>query len=342
MVVDGNYEATFNVLEDAEVAVVLPQGTGRDHTDWSWHFEQMEAFEEMEDAKADVNAAQAGLAGAMKEYEDALRDTLSPAMEHQRNCQLHREEEINLYYQCTQNDINNYSLHHFGGERRSYPRWVDEYNVCIDHIHTAKTLHLDYYHDDGTVTLEPCDPQTHTSTVYIEQEAKPTFPKPEVAFNPAKPCDNQNMPDISGLWIEVYQGPEHATKILSGEAPVTDTHTMRCYSVDKDSKMMHETWDEVLPREYTMELKPDTRYSAEGCMLYTTLLGTSYSQWVSSIGGGILPMTKILEEEWHESHAAGETSMDKKVEIKIGTCTHSADKTVIGEKHFDTQINFVL
>ena len=65
---------------------------------------------------------------------------------------------MNLYYQCTQNDINNYALHHFGGQMRSYPRWVTEYNVCIDHLQSAKWLWLDFYHDDGNVTVEPCDP----------------------------------------------------------------------------------------------------------------------------------------------------------------------------------------
>ena len=83
---------------------------------------------------------QEGLLGAELEYAEVKSQIISAREEFERQCQLHREEEMNLYYQCTQNDINNYALHHFGGEVRSYPRWVKEYNVCIDHIHRAKTL----------------------------------------------------------------------------------------------------------------------------------------------------------------------------------------------------------
>jgi len=39
VVVQESYMETFNVLEDAEYAVAMKQGSGRDHTDWSWFFE---------------------------------------------------------------------------------------------------------------------------------------------------------------------------------------------------------------------------------------------------------------------------------------------------------------
>merc|ERR1712046_432126 len=106
----------------------------------------------------------------MGEYEEVVRATISPEVEHARLCQLHREEEMNLYYQCTQNDINNYVLHHFGGFVRSYPRWVTEYNVCIDHLQSAKWLWLDFYSWDGeeySVSLRACNPENHSSPVYI-------------------------------------------------------------------------------------------------------------------------------------------------------------------------------
>ena len=155
---EGEYFEEIDVLPDAEVAVAMVQGSGRDHTDWSWHWENKEAKKEAKAANKDVRTSKKGLKGAIVEYDNVLDQILSPQVEHQRSCQLHREEEINLYYQCTQNDINNYALHHFGGEMRSYPRWVEEYNVCIDHVHSAKTLQLDFHWPDGTVTTEPCDP----------------------------------------------------------------------------------------------------------------------------------------------------------------------------------------
>jgi len=186
----------------------MEQGSGRDHTDWSWWFESEGAKAEVIAAKEDVTEAEISLDVAVTEYDIVLHQTLSPQVEHQRNCQLHREEEMNLYYQCTQGDINNYALHHFGGEQRSYPRWVNEYNVCIDHIHSAKGLHLDYYHEDGTVTLEPCNPQAHSNSVYIGQYG------PQIAHEfdgtiTAKPlnvmesCSSQHMPDVGGLWLPV-------------------------------------------------------------------------------------------------------------------------------------------
>jgi len=69
---------------------------------------------------------------------------------HQLQCQLYRNEEINLYYQCTQNAFNNYALDHFGGDQRSYPRWLSEVYRCnveleeaevhtiVDEMHEAK------------------------------------------------------------------------------------------------------------------------------------------------------------------------------------------------------------
>ena len=56
---------------------------------------------------------------------DIFRESFSPYDRlYERKCELYRREEVNLYYQCTQDDYNNYALDHFGGEMRSYPRWL--------------------------------------------------------------------------------------------------------------------------------------------------------------------------------------------------------------------------
>ena len=164
------YDATFDMLPDEKALLTMPQGKGRDHTDWSWHLEHAEQEAEVKKAKEDVDKARDGEKGARDELEELKTHIIEADEEHNRQCQLHREEEMNLYYQCTQNDINNYALHHFGGEVRSYPRWVKEYNVCIDHIHRAKTLHLDFFLENGDVEKRPCDPQSHDSTTYIGYE----------------------------------------------------------------------------------------------------------------------------------------------------------------------------
>ena len=165
-----SYDSTFNMLPDEKIVAAMAQGEGRDHTDWSWHLEHLEEAEKVRIASEDLEKARFGVDGAKGEYDAIMALVIEGDEEHMRQCQLHREEEMNLYYQCTQNDINNYALHHFGGETRSYPRWVKEYNVCIDHIHRAKTLHLDFFLDDGTVEKRSCDPQSHDSTTYVGQD----------------------------------------------------------------------------------------------------------------------------------------------------------------------------
>jgi len=72
VVVNEEYYETFNVLEDAEIAVAMQQGTGRDHTDWSWHFESEQAKEETRKTADDVIGAEGGLAGAKDEYDAVL------------------------------------------------------------------------------------------------------------------------------------------------------------------------------------------------------------------------------------------------------------------------------
>lgn len=42
---------------------------------------------------------------------------------------------MNLFYQCTQNNVNNYALNHFGGEKRSFERWLSEFIRCNVRLH---------------------------------------------------------------------------------------------------------------------------------------------------------------------------------------------------------------
>jgi len=184
------YDATFDMLPDEKLVAAMRQGEGRDHTDWSWHMEHLEEAEKVRKAKLELEITRDGVSGARLEYDELMMHIIEADEEHLRQCQLHREEEMNLYYQCTQNDINNYALHHFGGNKRSYPRWVQEYNVCIDHIHRAKPLHLDFVMDGGEVQKRPCDPQSHDSTTFIVSIAavvKELLPIIEPVVEPKEP-----------------------------------------------------------------------------------------------------------------------------------------------------------
>lgn len=74
---------------------------------------------------------------------------------HQLQCQLYRNEEINLYYQCTQNAFNNFALDHFGGDQRSYPRWLSEVYRCNVELSEAE-IHtiIDEEHEDKEFKCE--------------------------------------------------------------------------------------------------------------------------------------------------------------------------------------------
>ena len=314
------YSSTFDMLPDEQVMQAMPQGEGRDHTDWSWHLEHLEEADKVTRAGQDLTKARAGEAGAIAELEELRMSIIEADEEHMRQCQLHREEEMNLYYQCTQNDINNYALHHFGGEVRSYPRWVKEYNVCIDHIHRAKTLHLDFFLDNGSIEKRPCDPQSHGSTTYIDHERdvvvapvieviEPvvvpavTVTEPIVAavvdkmsigtaaLNPKASCMDQAVPNWSGIWIEIWGGAEEAAAILSGKQAVNKMqHAQRCYTITATGEQkadLIESWDSGTARPYDLTLKEDNREYEGGCMIHTHLKGTQYTQWVSSVRGDI-------------------------------------------------------
>lgn len=331
----------FDVLPDElKEGHPMPQGEGRDHTEWSWEWEIKEAHDNLQDAKDDVEYARDGVDGAKAEYEQIKSQTVPAAEEHHRNCQLHREEEMNLYYQCTQNDINNYALHHFGGDERSYPRWAQEYNVCIDHLQHAKWLYLDYYHEDGGVSLEPCDPLTKTEPVYIGGDSKVVDDNViDGPLDPALPCDKQSLPDWSGIWIEIWGGEQEAAAILAGNTPVTDTHTERCYTVkmgDEPGKAtLLETWDQPGSRSYDLTKRRDDRYVENGCMIHTHLHGTDYTQWVAGVSTG-LSMADQIMEQWHMiDGATGEEGyLSQHHEIRIGDCQADEEEQFTASKQY--------
>lgn len=342
-----SYVKEFDVLPDALLeGQVMPDGEGRDHTEWSWHYEIKESEENLKKAQEDVVFTEKGVVGAKGQYEEVRSQIIPAAEEHHRNCQLHREEEMNLYYQCTQNDINNYALHHFGGQERSYPRWVVEYNVCIDHLQHAKWLWLDYYHEDGKVSLEPCDPQTKTDPVYIGQP----YVEPEAAgpLDPAVPCDKQSLPDWSGIWIELWGGEQEAAAILSGNTPVTKEHTERCYTVkfnkdDQSKATLLETWDAPGSRTYDLTKRRDDRFVENGCMIHTHLHGTDYTQWVAGVSSGLSMAAQIMEQ-WHviDAESKEEGYLSQHHEIKIGTCTADPEEQFTASKEYNPLVRHAM
>lgn len=117
---------------------MLPQGDGQDHTLWSWT--------EIEDSgKAKIIFYQKSVDEAWEEQnrvqdliDDFWEGMTSTEVTNQADCEMHRQEEINLYFQCTQLTYNNYALDHYGGDMRSYPRWIHDFKRCNVQLHAAE------------------------------------------------------------------------------------------------------------------------------------------------------------------------------------------------------------
>lgn len=119
----------------------------------------------------------------------------STEVTNQLSCELHRNEEINLYYQCTQNTYNNYALDHYGGEMRSYPRWIWEFKRCNMLLHKAEccTIRRDGIDYD-------CPPCTDI-TMPMPHPFGDDKPEPEPVVCPP-------IPDVSMLSVYRFMGRE--------------------------------------------------------------------------------------------------------------------------------------
>ena len=80
---------------------------------------------------------------AQEKFIQAKANLATATATHPRKCQLRREEEITLYFQCTQNAINNYALDHYGDADRSYPHWKDEFKICMDSLNGLYDFEVD-------------------------------------------------------------------------------------------------------------------------------------------------------------------------------------------------------
>ena len=108
-----------------------------------------------------ITGTEEDLRKIQNEIDNFWNGITSTEVSHQLQCKLYRQEEINLYYQCTQLAYNNYALDHFGGDMRSYPSWLGEIWRCNAQLEDAE-IHTIY---DSLHYLEefPCETSTaHT------------------------------------------------------------------------------------------------------------------------------------------------------------------------------------
>lgn len=108
----------------------LPQGKGQDHTLWDWAVIDAQGKDKVHFYQDKAEVTEEEVRVVQDQIDEFWQGMTSEEVTAQLRCELHRNEEINLYYQCTQNGYNNYALDHFGGDMRSYPRWVWEFARC--------------------------------------------------------------------------------------------------------------------------------------------------------------------------------------------------------------------
>jgi hypothetical protein len=109
---------------------MMPQGDGQDHTLWDWHMVVDGSGSKVIFYESKTEETAREIDSLQDLIDDFWTGMTSTTISNQYSCELHRNEEINLYYQCTQLTFNNYALDHFGGDMRSYPRWVYEFKRC--------------------------------------------------------------------------------------------------------------------------------------------------------------------------------------------------------------------
>lgn len=94
-----------------------------------------------------------------------------------------------------QDDYNNYALDHFGGDMRSYPRWLCEFCRCNDRLRKAQHTRV-----EGR-WCEPSTYQAQWETCHycgpdpVDEYEKPA-PEPETADPTFR-----YLPNFSGYWI---------------------------------------------------------------------------------------------------------------------------------------------
>jgi hypothetical protein len=122
---------------EADVTM-LPQGDGQDHTLWSWDQMHDSGASKIIFYQRKVDESSRTIDEIQELIDDFWGGMTSTEVTNQKDCELHRNEEINLYYQCTQLTFNNYALDHYGGDMRSYPRWIFDFKRCNIALHRAE------------------------------------------------------------------------------------------------------------------------------------------------------------------------------------------------------------
>ena len=84
----------------------------------------------IKDAENRIGALDVTIAKSNTELEAIKAGVLAETTIHAMACSSFRFEEINLWYSCTQNAVDNFALGHYGEGTAAFERWYFEYERC--------------------------------------------------------------------------------------------------------------------------------------------------------------------------------------------------------------------
>ena len=242
-------------------------------------------------------------------------------VDRQLNCELHRREELNLYYQCTQNSYNHYSLDHFGGEMRSFPRWIYEFKRCNMMLADAECSSLTDKVSKETYRCyeEPC---THITLPMPDmfgetgaQVAVPAVVEPEIV-EPVEPevvlptCEP--LQDLSMLSVYRYK-----TDLWPLGNLIRDNATFFCIEMKRDAGSTTEgTINVKMPGNYKLDPNYNVRVNPKDCSIdIKSINAEKYTE-----GRKLQPYGKPFSGYDAFSFETGAEPAEK-YDAKVGHCT---------------------
>jgi len=242
----------------------------------------------------------------------------------QLNCELHRREEINLYYQCTQNTYNHYSLDHFGGEMRSFPRWIHEYMRCNMILFKAECCSLTDAMTDKDYECPPC---THITMPMPEMFGDTglvvTEPEPPIVYPTCGP-----LPDVSMLSVYRYKSDLWPLNSL-----IKENSTFYCIEMKRDEgSTTAGTLNVKMPGNNKLEPNYNIKVNHEDCSIdIKSINEDKYTE-----GRKLQPYGAPFNAYDAFSFEYSSTPAEK-YDAKVGYCT--CDQTTGAcEGHFDESV----
>jgi len=137
----------------------MPQGSGEDHLLWTWADLMSQQAAEVAASQSMTVTTNENVSVSQTELDYAIAQAGNDEWLQYKKCQLWRHEEMNLFYQCTQDAVNNYALDHYGGEVRSYPRWKEANEHCQARVDWMQDCPFNNGTEPAVYPSDPSEPE---------------------------------------------------------------------------------------------------------------------------------------------------------------------------------------